>query len=85
MTRTGYYPLNSEVLPAGPVAEFIVPDWGDKVNSGIGLSYRPARLHRQRPVRQPYAGVDYIPQSGIMNSASGKQGEGNCYGSSQIA
>ncbi len=23
-----------------------VPDWGDKVNSGIGLSYRPARLHR---------------------------------------
>ncbi len=27
-------------------AEFIVPDWGDKVNSGIGLSYRPARLHR---------------------------------------
>ncbi len=26
-------------------AEFIVPDWGDKVNSGIGL-YRPARLHR---------------------------------------
>jgi hypothetical protein len=27
-------------------AEFIVPDWGDKVNSGIGLSYRPARLNR---------------------------------------
>jgi len=24
------------------VAEFIVPDWGDKVNSGIGLSYQPA-------------------------------------------
>ncbi len=29
------------------VAKFIVPDWGDKVDSGIGLSYRPARrLHR---------------------------------------
>ncbi len=27
------------------VAEFINPDWGDKVNFGIGLSYRPARLH----------------------------------------
>jgi hypothetical protein len=38
------------------VAEFIVPDWGDKVNSGIGLSYRPAG----GPVRQPYGGVDYI-------------------------
>ncbi len=24
----------------------IVPDWGDKVDPGIGLSYRPARLHR---------------------------------------
>jgi hypothetical protein len=28
------------------VVKFIVPDWGDKVNSGIGLSCRPARLHR---------------------------------------
>jgi len=29
-----------------PVAKFIVPDWGDKVDSGIGVSYRPAKLHR---------------------------------------
>jgi hypothetical protein len=30
-----------------PVTKFIVPDWGgDKVDSGIGLSYRSARLHR---------------------------------------
>ncbi len=29
-----------------PVIKFIVPDWGDKVSSGIGLAYRPARLHR---------------------------------------
>jgi hypothetical protein len=28
-----------------PVAKFIVSDWGNKVNSGIGLSYRPARPH----------------------------------------
>jgi hypothetical protein len=29
-----------------PVAEFVDTDWGDKVKSGIGLSYRPAaRLH----------------------------------------
>jgi hypothetical protein len=28
------------------VAIFIVPDWEDKVNSVIGLSYRAARLHR---------------------------------------
>jgi hypothetical protein len=28
-----------------PVAFFIVPDWGDKVDSGIGMSYRHARLH----------------------------------------
>jgi hypothetical protein len=28
-----------------PVAKFIVSDWGDKVDSGRGLSYRPARLH----------------------------------------
>ncbi len=29
-----------------PVAKFMVPDREDKVNSGIGLSYRSARLHR---------------------------------------
>jgi hypothetical protein len=30
-----------------PIAKFIVPDWGVKVDSGIGLLYRHARLHRQ--------------------------------------
>ncbi len=34
------------LLPSFSVAEFIVPDWGDKVNSGIRLSYLPAMLHR---------------------------------------
>jgi hypothetical protein len=33
-------------LDCNPEAKFIFPDRGDKVNSGIGLSYRPARLHR---------------------------------------
>jgi hypothetical protein len=28
-----------EPINAVPVAKFIVPDWGDKVDSGIGLSY----------------------------------------------
>jgi hypothetical protein len=26
-------------------AQFRVPDWGDKVDYGIGMSYRPVRLH----------------------------------------
>jgi hypothetical protein len=36
----------TEFLGGETVAKFKVPDWGDKVNSGMGLSYRPARLHR---------------------------------------
>jgi hypothetical protein len=28
------------------VAKFLAPDWVDKVDSSIKLSYRPARLHR---------------------------------------
>jgi hypothetical protein len=53
------------------VAKFLVPDWWVIVDSGIGLSYRPARLHRRKPVQQPYARVDYISQSGTKNLASG--------------
>ncbi len=33
------------VAVESPIAKFIVPDWGDKVVSGMRLSYRPARLH----------------------------------------
>ncbi len=29
-----------------PVAKFKVPDWGDKVDTGIGFLYRPVRLQR---------------------------------------
>jgi hypothetical protein len=32
--------------PLLPVTKFIVPVLGDKVDFGIGLSYRPTRLHR---------------------------------------
>jgi hypothetical protein len=44
------------------VAKFIVPDWGDKVDSDIGLFYRPGSLHRL-PGRygHPYVKVNFIP------------------------
>jgi hypothetical protein len=46
MTATAYCTRGSTCrLSHLPVAEFIDPDWGDKVNSGKGLSCRPARLH----------------------------------------
>ncbi len=38
----------------------VAPDWGDKVNSGIGLSYQPAGP----------PGDNYILQSGTKNLAS---------------
>jgi hypothetical protein len=50
------------------VAKFYVPNWGDKVNSGIGLSYRPAGLYR--PVLQINAGDNFTPQSGTMKLAT---------------
>ncbi len=63
-----------DVLPG---AIFLVPDLGDKVDSGIGLSSRPARcpgyIGWQAGIRQPYAGVNYmyIPNSGTINLATG--------------
>jgi hypothetical protein len=57
-------------LSAPSVAKFIVPNWAGKVNSGIVLSYWPARLQAGRPVRQRYAGVNYISHSGTMNFAT---------------
>jgi hypothetical protein len=43
------------------VAKFIVPEWGDKVESGIGLSYRPVSLcNLAGRYRLPNAGVNYI-------------------------
>ncbi len=49
-----------------PVAEFINPWLGDKVDYGIGLSYRPAsHVACGVSVQQLHAGVDFISQSGI--------------------
>jgi hypothetical protein len=48
-----------------PEAKFIVPHWRDKVDSGIGFSYRAGG-----PVGQLYAEVNNIPQSGTMNLAT---------------
>jgi hypothetical protein len=55
--------VTKDALELNLVAKFIVPDWGDKVDSGIGLSYRPARLYRLT------TGVNCIPRSGTMNLA----------------
>jgi hypothetical protein len=36
--------LNRGMDPLHVDAQFLVPDWGDKVDYGLGLSYRPASL-----------------------------------------
>ncbi len=41
----------------GSVAKFIVSDGGDKVDSGIGLSYRSANLHKPESRISPYSGT----------------------------
>ncbi len=53
------------------MAEFIDPDWGDKVNSGIGLSYRPARPHGLAgQYENPLLESTLSPSQGSMNSAT---------------
>jgi hypothetical protein len=49
-----------------------VPDMGCIVDSGIELSFWPASLCSLtgQNDRQPYVTVDFIPQSGTMNSAT---------------
>ncbi len=53
------------LLNRSPVAEFIDPwpDWGIILTPAKGC--RTGTLMAGGPVRQPYAGVDFIPQSGI--------------------
>jgi hypothetical protein len=47
MEITSAAAATDNILPVSiSIAKFIVPFWGDKVDSGLGLSYRPARLHR---------------------------------------
>jgi hypothetical protein len=54
--------------------KFLVPDWGDIVDSGIGLLYRPAGYIGRRAGTTSlyaYVKVDYIPQSGTKNLDTG--------------
>ncbi len=51
-----------------PVAKFIVPGQGEKVDSGLG--FRQA-TQAGRQVRQSQAGVNYIPHSGTIILATG--------------
>jgi hypothetical protein len=53
-----------------PVAEFIDPWLGDKVNSGLGLSYRNARLYMAGRYDNPMPELILSPSQGSMNSAT---------------
>ncbi len=54
-----------------PVAKFRVPDWGDKIACGIGLSYRPAGLHRLADrYDNPMPESILSPRLGTMNFAT---------------
>ncbi len=37
-----YVPIDNTFAPAASIAKFLVPDWGEKVESVIGMLYRPA-------------------------------------------
>ncbi len=53
-----------------PVAEFLDPGWGDKVDSGIGLSYRLAGLLRLvGRYDNPMPESTLSPSQGSTNSA----------------
>ncbi len=49
--------LTKLIQPYHLLDTLLVPDWGDIVDSGIGLSYRPARLHRLGRVSEMRATV----------------------------
>jgi hypothetical protein len=52
------------------VGKFIISDWGDKADSGIGLTYRPVSLFiAWRADTTTNAGVALSPQSRTMNLA----------------
>ncbi len=49
-------------------------NWGDKVNSGIGLSYRPARIHGMAGrYDNPMPELTLSPSDGSMNSTTGQE------------
>ncbi len=67
-----YYKIYSERDERNSEAQFMVPDWGDKVDYGIGFSYwPPGYIGRRVAFRQLYALFDFIPQSETMNLATG--------------
>ena len=47
--------------PGSSEAQFLVPDWGDKVDYGIGRVVVPANQASYVLAGQPYAIVDFIP------------------------
>ncbi len=54
-----------------PVTEFKDSGWGDKTNSGIGLSYQPARLDGLAGWHDnPMPELTLSPNHGSMNSAT---------------
>ncbi len=55
ISRFCFYFLHIPVCCSGVtiVAKCIVPDWGEKVDYGIGFSYRPASLRSLAGRRQP--------------------------------
>ncbi len=62
----GYY-----FLCRRPEAKCKVLEWGDKVDSGIGLSYRPAGLHRLADrYDNPMPTSTLSSHSGTMNFAT---------------
>jgi hypothetical protein len=66
--------LTGPHLCDSPVAELIDLDWGDKVNSGIGLFYRPARLHGLADrYDNPMPEFTFSPSHGSMNLSTGYQ------------
>jgi hypothetical protein len=61
-------------FPPDTVVEFIVPEWGDKVDSGIGLTYRSAslcslagRYDNPMSTASPQSGTKNFSTVGITN------------------
>ncbi len=72
-TRNKCLVLHNKFFPVKSfcVAEFIDPEWEDKINSSIGLSYRPARRHRTAGrYDNPMPELTLSPSPGSMNSKS---------------
>ncbi len=47
-------------LEDSPAAKFIVPELGDEIDSGIGLSYGLPAMWPGGPVQHLYVGVNFI-------------------------